>query len=141
MIVYTDMVADLCHYGHIKWIQTIYNKLIKNTDNKLYVGIHDDETVMTYKRKPIMTQEERIKSISYIKLIDKIIPNAPLYISKEYIDKHNISIVCIPSNRTQEEINLMCNIPYKLNMIHYFDYDNTISTTQIINRIKQRTDL
>tara|TARA_B000000565_G_scaffold58836_1_gene39034 strand:- start:2147 stop:2572 length:426 start_codon:yes stop_codon:yes gene_type:complete len=141
MIVYTDMVADLYHYGHINWIQSIYNKLIKNTDNKLYVGIHSDETVMTYKRKPIMILEERIKSVSCIKLIDQIIPNAPLYISKEYINKYNISVVCVPSNRTQEELNLMCNIPYKLNMIQYFDYDNTISTTQIINRIKKRTDL
>ena len=39
MIIYTDMVADLYHYGHSKYLENIYNKLIKNTNNSLYVGI------------------------------------------------------------------------------------------------------
>ena len=34
MIIYTDMVADLCHFGHLHFLEQIYNKFIKNTNNK-----------------------------------------------------------------------------------------------------------
>lgn len=138
MIIYTDMVADLYHYGHMRWLENIYLKFIKGTDNKLFVGVHNDDIVVTYKSKPIMTMEERIKTLSYNTYINKIIPNAPLYITEDYINEYKLDIICIPNNRTEEEIKLMCEIPYKLNMIHKLDYTHTISTTKIINRIKNR---
>ena len=62
------MVADLYHYGHMNWLEQIYLKLIKNTNNKFVVGVHNDETVCTYKRAPIMTMEERIKTLDNQKL-------------------------------------------------------------------------
>lgn len=141
MIIYTDMVGDLCHYGHFKHLEQIYNQLVKDTYNKFYVGVHNDETVKSYKRLPIMTMEERIKMISFYPHIDKLIPNAPLNITKEYIDLHNINIVCIPNNRTDEDIKLMCSTPLELNMIKKFNYTHEISTTDIINRIKNRDDI
>ena len=52
MIIYTDMVADLYHYGHAKYLENIYNKLIKNTNNLFYIGIHNDLDVQSYKRRP-----------------------------------------------------------------------------------------
>ena len=67
MIIYTDMVADLCHFGHLHFLEQIYNKFIKNTNNKLFVGIHNDETVASYKRLPILNMEERIKTLSFYK--------------------------------------------------------------------------
>ena len=88
-----------------------------------------------------MTTEERIETLSYNPYIDKIIPNAPIDISEEYINKYKLDIICIPNNRTDEEIKFMYNIPSKLNMIHKFDYTDTILTTEIIQRIKNRTDL
>lgn len=141
MIIYTDMVADLYHYGHMRWLNNIYNKFIKNTNNKLFVGVHNDKTAHSYKRFPIMTMEERIETLSYNPYIDKIIPNAPINISKDYINKYKLDIICIPNNRTDEEIKYMYNIPFKLKMIHKLDYTNTISTTEIIQRIKNRIDL
>ena len=53
-IIYLDMVADLLHFGHLNYLTQIYDKLVKKTDNKLYVGIHNDNDVQTYKRKPIL---------------------------------------------------------------------------------------
>ena len=140
-IVYVDMVADLLHYGHMNFLEQIYNKFIKNTSNKLYIGIHNDETVKSYKRLPILNMDERIKVISFCKYIDKIIPNAPLKIEKNYIDLHNIDIICIPDNRTQKETELMCSVPLKLGMIRKLKYTNTISTSEIIKRIKNRNDI
>ncbi len=141
MIIYTDMVADLCHFGHLHFLEQIYNKFIKNTNNKLFVGVHNDKTAHSYKRFPIMTMKERILTLSYNPYIDKIIPDAPINISKKYINKHKLDIICIPNNRTDEEIKYMYEIPFELNMIRKLDYTDTISTSEIIQRIKNRTDL
>ena len=142
MIIYTDMVADLYHYGHANYIENIYNKLIKDTNNVFYVGIHNDSDVQCYKRKPILTMQERIKVLQSNKFINKIIPDAPVYLTKEYALKHNINVLCIPDNRTIGEINEWYKpiIDMGINVIK-FPYTNAISTSNIIKKIKNRTDL
>jgi cytidyltransferase-like protein len=139
MIFYTDMVADMFHYGHSEYLRKIYE--LKKDGDKLYVGIHNDETVQSYKRLPVLTMDERIKVVSSCKYIDKIISDAPLSISKEYIDLYKIDQIFIPNNRTIEEIQVMVKIPYELGMVKQIPYTHEISTTDIIKRIKSRTDL
>jgi cytidyltransferase-like protein len=139
MIFYTDMVADMFHYGHSEYLRKIYE--LKKDGDKLYVGIHNDETVQSYKRLPILTMDERIKVISSCKYIDRIIPDAPLSITKEYIDLYKINQIFIPNNRTIEEIQVMVKIPYELGIVKQIPYTSEISTTDIIKRIKSRTDL
>lgn len=86
--------------------------------------------------------EERIKILNYFPLIDKIISNAPVSLNEEYIKSHKINILCIPNNRTEEEIKLMYQIPIKLGIkIEKFNYCQEISTSDIIKRIKNRNDL
>ncbi len=136
MILYLDMVADLLHYGHINFIKCIYTNYKLNND-KIYVGIHNDETVESYKRKPILTMEERIKVLEGCKYIDMIIPNAPLKITEEYIKLHNINKIFIPNNRTVEDNILMLSNVNTLVDIITIEYTNKISTTEIINRIKK----
>jgi cytidyltransferase-like protein len=141
MIFYIDMVADLFHYGHFNSIKEINDKY-KKTNDKIYVGIHNDIVVESYKRKPILNMNERIKIIECCKYIDKIIPNAPLRVTKEYIDLYKIDLIFIPNNRTDKNINLM--IPPDLiesGIIRKIKYTNSISTSDIIKRIKNRNDL
>jgi len=141
-IIYTDMVADLLHYGHLQYLEQIYNRLIKNTNNKLYVGIHNNLDVKVYKRNPVLSMEERIKILEFFPLIDKIIPDAPVTITEEYIKLHNINTLCLPDNRSQDELKLMYEIPIKSEVkIEYFKYCNQISTSKIIEIIKKRNDL
>jgi len=142
MIIYTDMVADLYHYGHANYIENIHNKLIKDTNNLFYVGIHNDFDVQCYKRKPILTMHERIKVLQSNKFINKIIPDAPVYLTKEYALEHNINVLCIPDNRTIDEINEWYKpiIDIGIKVIK-FPYTKEISTSNIIKKIKNRTDL
>jgi cytidyltransferase-like protein len=133
------MVADLFHFGHSDFLKKMYE--MKNKDDKIYVGIHNDETVESYKRTPVLTMDERIKVMSSCKYVDKIIPNAPLTIDKEYLDLHKIDLICIPDNRTLEEIQLMVKIPYELGIVKMLPYSKEISTTDIIKKIKSRQDL
>lgn len=142
MIIYTDMVADLYHYGHSRYLENIYNKLIENTNNKLYVGIHNDIDVQSYKRKPVLNMYQRSQVLKSNKYIDKLILDAPLIPSEEYIKNHDISVLCIPDNRTTEEINEWYkNIINKGIKIEKIKYTEEISTSEIIKKIKNREDL
>ena len=143
MIFYTDTVSDLFHFGHLNYLTQIYNMYIKNTEKLLYIGIHNDKTVESYKRVPIMTMEERIKSVKLLApFVNKIIPNAPLNISEEYFKKHNISYTCIPDNRSLSEIQKWYSYPLKLNCIKKINYTHkmstSMSTSMLIKRISDR---
>ena len=130
-IVYTDMVGDLFHYGHINAL-----KQSKSFGDYLIVGVHNDETVQSYKRKPIMSMEQRIKVIEGCKYVDKVISNAPLTITKEYLQKHNIDVVSITDTRPDEQNKQFYG--EIIDKVTKFKYTRTISTSNIINNIKQR---
>jgi len=138
MILYTDMVADLFHYGHVNYLKNIY--LQKKEGDLLYVGIHSDECTKSYKRTPIMTMEERIQVVEACKYVDKVIVDSPITTTKEYIDLHKIDLIFTPDNRTEDEIKLMLEIPYQMGIVRKVPYTNTISTTDIIKRISKRFD-
>jgi ethanolamine-phosphate cytidylyltransferase len=132
-VIYVDMCGDIFHYGHVRFLEKA-----KQLGDILLVGIHSDKTIESYKRTPIFTMEERIEIVKANKWVTKVIEDAPLYITEEYIKKHNIDIIAIPSNRTKEEIQKMCIIPYNKNMLRFIDYTEDISTTKIIERIVNR---
>ena len=138
MIFYIDMVADLLHYGHINYLKKI-NEYKLNEGDKLYVGIHNDKTVEEYKRIPILTMDERIKVLECCKYIDKIIPDAPLKITDEFLKLHGVNKLFVPNSRTDEDNILMYSDIKDSNIeIITIPYTNTISTTDIINRIINR---
>ncbi|HUV43590.1 MAG TPA: adenylyltransferase/cytidyltransferase family protein [Dehalococcoidales bacterium] len=57
--VYADMVADLFHYGHVEFLRKV-----RAPGDYLLVGIHSDDVVVPYKRRPILTMEERIAVVA-----------------------------------------------------------------------------
>ena len=128
-IAYTDMCADLFHYGHVCFLQRV-----KQFGDLLYVGIHNDETILSYKRKPIMKMKERIIVVEACKYVDKVIPDAPLYITEEFIKQYNIDKV-VTCHRNRENIKLMYEVPYRKQMLEQIYYTNGISTTKIIQRV------
>jgi cytidyltransferase-like protein len=134
MILYTDMVGDIFHYGHSEYLRKIYE--LKKEGDKLFVGIHNDETVQTYKRLPVLNMQERVKVISCCKYIDKIIENSPLSITKEFIHFHKIDLIFTPDNRTEEEMQKMMKDPFEMGIVRKIPYTHEISTTDIIKRIK-----
>jgi cytidyltransferase-like protein len=132
-VIYVDMCGDIFHYGHVRFLEKA-----KKLGDKLIVGIHSDKTIESYKRIPVFTMDERIEIVKAIKWVDKVIEDAPLYITEDYIKKHKIDLIAIPSNRTNEEIIKMCIIPYEKNILRFIDYTEKISTTKIIERIVNR---
>lgn len=136
MIIYTALVADLFHYGHINFL-----KRCRSLDKNVYliVGIHSDDLCKKYKREPIMTQEERIKSLENSGLVDKIIPNSPINISKEfYLTNHIDKVVHAHTEAEDEYYKSLYQHAVDLNIFYRLDYTSGISTTELIKRVLEK---
>lgn len=133
--VYIDMVADLFHVGHLNII-----KKAKKMGDVLIVGIHSDEDVKSYKRTPIICHDQRVEIIKSIKYVDEVIENAPLSITKDFLDKNKINIV-VHGDDKSASISDQHKYIIDNNIIKYVNYTKGISTSCIINRIKDIKDL
>jgi len=131
--VYTDMVADLFHYGHVGLL-----KKARAQGDNLLVGICGDDVVAAHKRRPILTMEERVASIAGCRYVDEVIPNAPWIFDAAWIEKHNIHIVVHGDDYSQETLEYYYKVPMKMGIFRTVPYTCGISTSEIIRRIVGR---
>lgn len=130
--VYLDIVADLFHIGHLNLFKKA--KLL-DTDVYLIVGIHSDESVESYKRVPIIKQEQRYEIVRSCRLVNEVIENAPLVITENFLKDNKIDYVA-HGDDINEELKKQHKIPFELGVVKYVPYTSGISTTEIIKRIK-----
>lgn len=129
--VYVDMVADLCHYGHVNFLRKA-----SSHGDFLLVGIHADETVETYKRTPILTMQERIASVEGCRYVDEVVPNAPLEITREWIEKHDIDLIMHGDDVSPKTRDTWYSVPIEMGIYQSVGYTEGISTTELISRVK-----
>jgi len=130
--VYVNIIGDLFHYGHILF----FTEALKNGDN-LIVGLLNDNDSQLIKRKPIMTLTERTNIISSCKLVNKVIPNTQLKITNEFLEKHNIHIVCDSEDVEKDYLIDFYKIPIEKGIFRSTKKYDGISTSDIIKRVKQ----
>lgn len=133
-IIYVDMVGDLFHAGHINML-----KKAKELGDFLCVGVMSDESVMTYKRKPVIPMENRIKVIEACKYVNKVIPDAPLCATKQFCQEHGITTVVHGNDISDKDKKYFYGDV--LDIYQELSYTTEISTSQIIETIKKRKDL
>jgi glycerol-3-phosphate cytidylyltransferase-like family protein len=105
----------------------------------LIVGIINDKDSINYKRIPIYNENDRYIIIENIKCVDKIIKNAPLIINEEFILKNKIDLI-VHGFLDKEDIikqKEFFEVPIKLNIFEFMPYYKSISTSDIINKIKK----
>ena len=125
------MVADIFHYGHMNFL-----KQARTHGDFLLVGIHTDEAVTVYKRRPLFSMEERVASVEGCRYVDQVVPYAPLTIDREWIEKHDIDLVMHGDDFSSELERLCYKIPMEMGINRTVGYTEGISTTEIISRIK-----
>lgn len=131
--IYVDVVGDLVHHGHVNlFIQA------KKWGQSLIVGVHNDSTVESYKRRPIMSMEERIKVIEQFSMVDYVIPNAPIKVTKEYVQYNQISLVIHGDDTPFERLQEMYSDAMDLGIFKTVPYTKGVSTSDIIDRILER---
>jgi len=132
--VYADMVGDLFHYGHVRFLERA-SKL----GDVLVVGVHSDETARASKRETVMTMAERIQVIAACQFVDEVIPDAPLVVTQEWIEEHELDLVVHGDDLDDEQLGMRYGIPRELGVLTFVQYANGISTTEIMERVRRRS--
>lgn len=128
MTAYTNGVYDLFHIGHVNLF-----KRIKENYNKLIVGVHDDETVMSYKKKnPIIPYHHRVEMIKSCKYVDHVYENADLLTTDDLLFK--LKADCIFAGKENEQF-IKKYYQVSENKLILLDRTSYISTSEIINNI------
>ena len=128
--VYVDIVGDLFHIGHLNLL-----KAAKSLGDYLIVGVHSDADTASYKRTPIISEQQRYEIIRSCRYVDKVIESAPLTITEEFIDIHKIDII-VHGDDIREAYEEQHKVAIKLGKMKYIPYTGGISTSEIIKKIK-----
>lgn len=135
-IIYTDGIFDLFHRGHLEYIKHCKETF---TDVFLIVGIVNDKDATGYKRPPIYCENDRYEIVSNIKYVDKIVKDAPLIIDENFMNEHQIDYVIhsFSNEADAEKQKEFFKVPIMLNKFMTIQYYSSISTTDIIKKIRE----
>ncbi|WP_292993253.1 adenylyltransferase/cytidyltransferase family protein [Nitrosomonas sp.] len=130
--VYTRMVADLFHEGHVNFLQAA-----RALGTHLTVCVVSDERVAGNKGKlPVMKQAERAAVVAACKYVDAVMTDTPVNVTKEFMQQHGFDIYTFACASDQERLD-----KYKLcesllaEMIQELTYTPGISTSDLVMRI------
>jgi len=131
--VFVDGAYDMCHLGHIN---SFKQALLFGT--RLFVGVLSDESIASYKRKPIMSMAERCAIVATSRYVHKVIPDSPITgITEEFLKKHRIHIVCHSPEYNGEKGELYYGIPRRLGITRVTGRTEGMSTSELIKRVKR----
>ena len=133
--VYMDGVFDLFHRGHIEAI-----KKCKNFGDEIVIGVISDKDAESYKRLPLINENDRIEIIKNLKIVNEVIPNAPLILNKEFIIDNNLDIIVhsFSNEKDFEKQKEFFKIPIEMGIFKKINYYSKVSTTDIIKKIINR---
>ena len=133
--VYVDMVGDLFHAGHVALLRAA-----RELGDHLVVGVLSDETATAYKRRPIMTLAERVAVIEACRYVDEVIPDAPDRPTREFLDEHKLALVVHGDDLDAGAYAEVYGPAAKAGQLHLVPRTGDISTTDLIARVRSRTD-
>lgn len=130
--VYTRMVADLFHGGHVNFLREA-----RALGTHLTVNVVSDARVFENKGKlPVMTQAERAAIVSACKYVDSVITDGPTDTTPEFMEKHGFAIytfACASEEERIEKYKLCATLPP--DMVKEISYTPDISTSDLVARI------
>ena len=131
-IIYLDGIFDLYHRGHLESF-----KQCAKMGDRLIIGVISDKDAEGYKRKPIICEADRVEMIRSCKLVDEVIFPAPLLITREFIERHNITKIVhgFMDKSDAEKQKEFFKVPIEMGIFEPIEYYREESTTKIIERI------
>ena len=136
--VYVDGVFDLFHRGHLESLRKAKNALNDPENTFLVVGVVSDEDCKSYKRTPMINEEDRVEIVKNIKFVDEVIFPCPLIVGMDFIKMNNIDIVVHGfSNDADKEAQK--DFFKEIDENGYFkeiEYYKKISTTALIKKME-----
>lgn len=136
--VLTIGTFDLCHFGQVDFLRAAARL---GTD--MTVGVNTDAFTATYKRRPVMTQDERIYAVRQLgypalfnasagrELISEVAPDV-LAVGSDWARKDYLGQIGVTQDWLDERGITLAYVPY----VHKWP----ISTSEIIRRIRERSE-
>jgi glycerol-3-phosphate cytidylyltransferase len=132
--VLTIGTFDLLHFGHVAFLQQC-----ASLGSELIVGVNSDSFAASFKRKPVMTQDERMYAVGQLgyravlntsagrELIEKVQPRV-LAEGSDWAQKDWFAQIDVTQDWLDEQRIIVAWVPYV--------WDFPISTTEIISRVR-----
>ena len=133
MRVYTDMVGDLFHFGHVNFLRAA-----RALGSELVVGVNSDADVELYKRTPVLHLDERAAVIGACRYVDRVIAPCPLRIDHSFIREHDIDLVVHGDDFDESMTDYFYAVPRELGIFRTVPYTKGISTSEILRRLLVR---
>lgn len=135
--VYVIGVFDLFHRGHVEFL-----KKARSLGERLIIAVNGDEMVSAYKRKPIMSEVDRLEIIKTCKYVDDAFIIRE-YDNKPYIDKFNVNVIVHGSDWERssylEQICVTEDYLKEHNIdVIFVPYTSGISTSGLIRKIGEQ---
>ena len=132
--VYTKMVADLFHPGHVEFL-----KAARALGDRLVVHVVDDARVQAAKRLPIMTQQERAAVMAACRHVDEVRLDGPKVMSHAFMTQNGFDLYAISfSDEAERHVKRGDCGDLPDSMIAVLPYTPQISTTTLLQRIALR---
>lgn len=131
--VYADIVGDLFHAGHVEFF-----KKARSFGNYLIIGVLGDQTVEEYKRRPVLSLEERAKVIAACQYVDEVVIDPPVRLTEEMVRDLKIDYVVHGDDFNQSLLEDQYGVALQLGIFRTVPYTPGVSTTNIIQRIVER---
>lgn len=130
--VYTRMVADLFHEGHVSFLRAA-----RALGTHLTVCVVSDERVVENKGKlPVMKQAERAAVVAACKYVDVVMTETPASVTPEFMQQNGFDIytfACASEQERRDKYKLCETLPPE--MIQELTYTPGISTSELVVRI------
>lgn len=89
--VFAEGVFDLLHTNHLRLLRKA-----RSLGDRLIVGVTPDEDAAAYKRRPILTLDERMDAVRATGLADTVLACPTMfgaYLTEAFLDEHDIGLV------------------------------------------------
>ncbi|MGB0102190.1 MAG: adenylyltransferase/cytidyltransferase family protein [Nocardioides sp.] len=129
--VYVDMVGDLFHAGHVALLRAA-----RDFGDEVVVGVLSDETVASYKRRPVMTLDERVAVVEACRYVDEVVPDAPLRLTRKFLDEHRLALVVHGDDLAAEGLADVYGPVLEAGLLRLVPRVGDLSTTALLARIR-----
>ncbi|USD19901.1 adenylyltransferase/cytidyltransferase family protein [Microbulbifer variabilis] len=128
MRVITFGTFDVFHIGHVNILERA-----KELGAYLIVGVSSDALNISKKgRPPIYSQDDRMKIVESLHCVDEVFLEESLELKAEYIKRFNAEML-VMGNDWEGKFDHYSN----LCEVHYFPRTEGISTTQVIDLVRE----
>lgn len=131
--VYMDGVFDLFHVGHLSAIRHCASR-----GDRVILGVTGDDDATSYKRAPIICQEERSAIVAALAEVDHVVCPCPLVVTESFMQEHGIDLVVhgFVNDKDAEDQFEFFAYPMRNGQFERIPYHDGQSTTSIIRKIQ-----